>query len=121
MRPEPVNLQYRGGWTLEHTLVLGDWARVAVKGEKRIHQGGRSVHELLDCLDRLDGRGCFTDFIAGIRDGLTKDEASVPLAFGPDGDALPRGSAPAPVATVATPVQAAGVPVQLSLFGDEAW
>ncbi len=120
-----VETQYRGGWTIHHDWHTSEerpgpdgFDRVAVRGERRIEQGARSYVQLLDALDRIDGRKVTTDFIGGLQLGKTAQEASVPIPFGPDGEPLPDASgapaapepAPAPVAKSAS--------LQPSLFGD---
>jgi len=91
-----LELQYRGGWTIQHTTGPDDWNRVAVRGDSRIEQGGRTYGQLLAGLDRIDGRPVLGDFIAGLQAGLSQEEASKPLPFGPDGEPLPAGAAPEP-------------------------
>ena len=90
-----LELQYRGGWTIQHTTGPDDWNRVAVRGDSRIEQGGRTYGQLLAGLDRIDGRPVLGDFIAGLQAGLSQ-ESSKPLPFGPDGEPLPAGAAPEP-------------------------
>ena len=118
--------QYRGGWAGTQTWSDADdrWIRVVAKDGRRVEQGARTFEQLLDALDRLDGRPVMRDFINGLQAGMTAAEASVPLRFGPEGDPLSVSEAPAPTAapTVAPICQAlALVGFQQSLFGEDAF
>jgi hypothetical protein len=123
-----MEFQYRGGWTGQQTWSVpeGRWVAVAVKGARRVEQGQRTRGQLLDALDRLDGRSCFADFIAGIQAGLTGEEAKKPLPFGPDGEPLPAGAAPEVLVLAASGLPGPGpalalVGVQQSFFGGDEW
>jgi hypothetical protein len=119
---------YRGGWTGHQTMRSTEdrpgadcWDRVAIKGDLRIEQGTRTHLEFLDALDRIDGRPVLADLIRGLEAGLSREDAALPVPFGPDGDPLPVPSAPTlvemAVEPMTTPVMAApGVPIQQSLF-----
>ena len=110
-----VEMQYRGGWTVQQTWRTSlerpgpdGFDRVAVRGETRIEQGTRTFEQLLNALDRIDGRKVCTDFITGLRAGKTPAEASIPVPFGPDGEPLPETSLPAASAALSPPAQPAG-------------
>jgi hypothetical protein len=69
-----------------------------------------------------DGRKVLTDYIAGLQAGLSQEEASKPLPFGPDGEPLPAGATPEPVQAGPGPGPVLClVGVQQSLFGGDEW
>ena len=126
MSAKTLPFQYRGGWSGQQTWSDAEarWVHVAIKGDQRVEQGARTYEQLLNALDRIDGRKVLTDYIAGLQAGLSQEEASQPLPFGPDGEPLPAGAVPvvqglsAPM--LPTPALAlAGV--QQSLFGGDEW
>ena len=126
MTAAQVDLQYSGGWTLQHTPGPKGWDRVAVRGDRRIEQGRRTYEQFLAALDRIDGRKVLTDYIAGLQAGLSQEGASKPLPFGLDGEPLP--AAAIPVAQIRTAPMLpcteralALVGVQQSLFGGDEW
>lgn len=118
--------QYRGGWAGTETWSDQEdrWIRTVTKGGHQVDQGTRTYEQLLDALDRIDGRPVMRDFINGLLAGMTAAEASVPVPFGPDGAPLPAGFAPAAARPVTLPAAPGPAPVlvavQRSLF-DEAW
>jgi len=81
---------WRGGWHLamDWDAARGDWARTATRGQLRIVQGERTHEAFLNALDRIDGRKVLADYIDGLQAGLSQEEASQPLPFGPDGEPL---------------------------------
>lgn len=110
--------QYRGGWAGTETWSVAEnrWIRTVAKGGHRVEQGARTFEQLLDALDRIDGRPVMRDFINGLQAGMTAEEASVPVPFGPDGEPLPSGATQVqPPAAPSRPARAL-VAIQQSLF-----
>jgi hypothetical protein len=125
MSAKTLPFQYRGGWAGQQTWSDAEarWVHVAIKGDRRVEQGARTYEQLLNALDRIDGRKVLTDYIAGLQAGLSQEEASKPLPFGSDGEPMPAGAAPEPVApAVPEPgLTLALVGVQQSIFGGDEW
>jgi hypothetical protein len=124
MSAKTLPFQYRGGWAGLQTWSDAEarWVHVAINGDQRVEQGARTYEQLLNALDRIDGRKVLTDYIAGLQAGLSQEEASKPLPFGPDGEPLPAGATPEPVQAGPGPGPVLClVGVQQSLFGGDEW
>jgi hypothetical protein len=102
---------YRNGWIFEIAHTPTGIKRTAVKAPHRVEQGDHPYVDLMDALDRLDGRHVLRDYLSGLDVGLTSELAQLPIRHDtqgyPIGDRRTAFEPPTPEPTPAPATQPA--------------